>query len=99
MRHFYDRVRSQIKYLIILPYLGLMIVVMLIGSGIAITLVADNWQERFNNQLGQVARNFSESFAQREIGNITYLGQLASIRPSARSGWSARTTRTSALIA
>ena len=82
MRHFYDRVRSQIKYLIILPYLGLMIVVMLIGSGIAITLVADNWQERFNNQLGQVARNFSESFAQREIGNITFLGQLAYPAPN-----------------
>ncbi|NTW01568.1 MAG: PAS domain-containing sensor histidine kinase, partial [Oscillochloris sp.] len=62
--------------MIILPYLGLMILVMLVGSGIAITLVADNWQERFNNQLGQVARNFTESFAQREIGNITFLSQI-----------------------
>ncbi|NNJ09350.1 HAMP domain-containing protein [Chloroflexales bacterium ZM16-3] len=77
MRHFYHKLRSQILYMIILPYLALMILVMLVGSGIAITLVADNWQERFNNQLGQVARNFTESFAQREIGNITYLGQIA----------------------
>ncbi len=86
MHYLYDRLRSQIQYLIILPYLGLMVMVMLVGSGIAITLVADNWQERFNNQLGQVARNFTESFAQREIGNITFLGQLAYTAPNQTTG-------------
>jgi signal transduction histidine kinase/HAMP domain-containing protein len=86
MRYLFDRLRSQIQYLIILPYLALMILVMLVGSGIAITLVADNWQERFNNQLGQVARNFSESFAQREIGNITFLGQIAFTAPNEANG-------------
>ncbi len=86
MRHLYNRLRSRIQYLIILPYLGLMIIVMLIGSGIALTLVADNWQERFNNQLGQVARNFTESFAQREIGNITFLAQVAYTAPNQVTG-------------
>jgi signal transduction histidine kinase len=86
MRRLYTTLRSQIQYLIILPYLALMIVVMLVGSGIAITLVADNWQERFNNQLGQVARNFTESFAQREIGNITYLQQIVFTAPNQANG-------------
>lgn len=77
MQRLYHRLQSQIQYLIIVPYLALMILVMLVGSGIAITLVADNWQERFNNQLGQVARNFTESFARREIENINFLGLIA----------------------
>jgi signal transduction histidine kinase/HAMP domain-containing protein len=77
MRRLFHKLRSRILYMIILPYLALMILVMLVGSGVAITLVADNWQERFNNQLGQVARNFTESFAQRELGNIGYLSQIA----------------------
>ncbi|MBX0326799.1 HAMP domain-containing protein [Oscillochloris sp. ZM17-4] len=86
MRRLYRELQSQIHYMIILPYIVLMIIVMLIGSGIAITLVADNWQERFNNQLGQVARNFSESFAQREIGNITYLRQIEFTAPNQVTG-------------
>ncbi len=77
MRRLYQAFQSQIQYLIIVPYLALMVIVMLVGSGIAITLVADTWQERFNNQLGQVARNFTESFARREIENINYLGLIA----------------------
>ena len=73
MRQIVKEYRSKIQYTVIGPYLGLMILVMLIGSFVAVTLVADNWQERFNNQLGQIARNFAESFAQREIGNLNYL--------------------------
>lgn len=86
MRHFINAYRSQIKYTVIGPYLALMILVMLVGSFIAITLVADSWQERFNNQMGQVARNFTESFAQREIGNITYLGQISFTAPNVETG-------------
>lgn len=86
MRRLSHTLRSQIQYLIILPYLVLMIVVMLVGSGIAVTLVADNWQERFNNQLGQVARNFTESFAQREIGNIDFLGRIMFTAPNPVTG-------------
>jgi signal transduction histidine kinase/HAMP domain-containing protein len=86
MRQLAKAYRSQIKYTVIGPYLALMILVMLAGSFIAITLVADNWQERFNNQLGQVARNFTESFAQREIGNINYLGQISFTAPNAETG-------------
>jgi PAS domain S-box-containing protein len=63
-----------------------MIIVMLVGSGVAITLVAGSWQERFNNQLGQVARNFAEAFAQRELGNIQYLGQIVFTAPNAQTG-------------
>ncbi len=86
MRQFLNTYRSQLKYTVIGPYLALMILVMLVGSFIAITLVADSWQERFSNQLGQVARNFSESFAQREIGNITFLGQIIFTAPNAETG-------------
>ncbi|WP_322490236.1 sensor histidine kinase [Chloroflexus sp.] len=78
--------RSRIQYTIILPYLLLMIIVMLVGSGIAMTLVAGSWQERFNNQLGQVARNFAETFALREISNIAYLGQIAFTAANADTG-------------
>lgn len=86
MRNFIHTLRSQIKYTVILPYLLLMILVMLVGSGIAITLVAGSWQERFDNQLGQVARNFAEAFAQRELGNIQYLGQVVFTAPNAQTG-------------
>lgn len=86
MRQLVDEYRSKLQYTVIGPYLGLMILVMLIGSFIAITLVADSWQERFNNQLGQVARNFTESFAQREIGNIDYLGLISFTAPNAQTG-------------
>ncbi len=78
--------RSRLQYTIILPYLLLMIIVMLVGSGIAMTLVAGSWQERFNNQLGQVARNFAETFALREISNIAYLGQIAFTTANADTG-------------
>jgi signal transduction histidine kinase/HAMP domain-containing protein len=86
MRQLARTYRSQLKYTVIGPYLALMILVMLVGSFIAITLVADSWQERFNNQLGQVARNFTEAFAQREIGNINYLAQVAFTAPNAETG-------------
>lgn len=92
MRQIINEYRSKIQYTIISPYLGLMILVMLVGSFIAITLVADSWQERFNNQLGQVARNFTESFARREIGNIEYLGLITFTAPNAQTGAPAVTT-------
>lgn len=65
--------RSQIKYKIIVPYLLLMLLVMLIGAGIAIFLVASSWQERFNNQLGQVGRNFADNLARWEQNNLDFL--------------------------
>jgi signal transduction histidine kinase len=86
MRQLAQKYRSQLKYTVIGPYLALTILVMLVGSFIAITLVADSWQERFNNQLGQVARNFTEAFAQREIGNINYLGQVSFTAANAETG-------------
>lgn len=86
MRQLLHEYRSRLQYTVIGPYLALMILVMLIGSFIAITLVADSWQERFSNQLGQVARNFTESFAQREIGNIDFLGRISFTAPNALSG-------------
>jgi signal transduction histidine kinase len=86
MRQIIHEYRSKLQYTVIGPYLGLMILVMLVGSFIAITLVADSWQERFNNQLGQVARNFTESFARREIGNIEFLGLVTFTAPNAQTG-------------
>lgn len=86
MRQLVNEYRSKLQYTLIGPYLVLMVLVMLIGSFIAITLVADSWQERFNNQLGQVARNFTESFAQREIGNIDYLSLITFTAPNAQTG-------------
>jgi signal transduction histidine kinase/HAMP domain-containing protein len=77
MRRAWDGFFSQIKYTIILPYLALVTLVLAIGSGIALVLVTDNWQERFDNQMGQVARNFSEAFARHEIDNISYLTRIA----------------------
>lgn len=70
-------IRSQIKYKIILPYLLLMILVTMAGSGIALILVANSWQERFNNQLGQTARNFTGAMAQYEIENLAFLNRVA----------------------
>lgn len=86
MRQLVNEYRSKLQYTVIGPYLALMILVMLVGSFIAFTLVADSWQERFNNQLGQVARNFTESFAQREIGNIDFLGLITFTAPNAVTG-------------
>lgn len=86
MRQILQVIRSRIQYTVILPYLLLMILVMLAGSGIAIQLVAGSWQERFNNQLGQVARNFAETFAQRELKNIDYLGLIIFTAPNATTG-------------
>ncbi|MEF3272892.1 MAG: HAMP domain-containing protein [Chloroflexus sp.] len=63
-----------------------MVMVMLVGSGIAITLVAGSWQERFNNQLGQVGRNFAEALALREISNIAFLGQIIFTAANADTG-------------
>ncbi|MFN3372309.1 MAG: hypothetical protein ACK44M_01935 [Chloroflexus sp.] len=86
MRQVVRILRSRIQYTIIVPYLLLMVIVMLVGSGIAMTLVAGSWQERFNNQLGQVARNFAETFALREISNIAYIGQIVFTAANANTG-------------
>ncbi len=69
--------RSQIKYKIILPYLLLMLLVMLVGAGVAVYFVASSWQERFNNQLGQVGRNFANAFARQEQSNLDFLAWIA----------------------
>ena len=86
MRQVVKEYRSKIQYTVIGPYLGLMILVMLIGSFVAVTLVADSWQERFSNQLGQIARNFAESFAQREIGNLNYLNMVTHTAANSDTG-------------
>jgi signal transduction histidine kinase/HAMP domain-containing protein len=86
MRQLIQTIRSQIRYGIILPYLFLMILVVMAGSGIAIILVADSWQERFDNQMGQVARNFTEAYAQREINNIAFLGRTIYTEANPQTG-------------
>ncbi len=68
---------SQIKYKIILPYLLLMILVMLVGAGIAIFLVAGSLQERFSNQLGQVGRSFADGLSRQEQNNLDFLYVVA----------------------
>ncbi len=86
MWHVIQILRSHIQYTIILPYLALIVLVLLVGSGIAITLVAGSWQERFNNQLGQVARRLAEELALREISSIAYLGQIVYTAANADTG-------------
>lgn len=86
MQELLQTIRSQIKYKIILPYLALMILVMLAGSGIALILVADSFQERFNNYLAQVARNFTGAMAQIEEANVAYLWQIASSPANPETG-------------
>lgn len=77
MQRLLQIIRSQIRYKIILPYLLLVVLVMLVGAGIAIYLVASSYQERFNNQLGQIGRNFADALAQREQANTDFLWQIA----------------------
>lgn len=77
MRQLWRIVNSQIQYRLILPYLALMILVMLAGAWIALILVSSSWQERFNNYLGQVARNVTGAMAQHEEANLNYLWQVA----------------------
>ncbi|MGB9738549.1 ATP-binding protein [Chloroflexus sp.] len=86
VRHVIHILRSRIQYTIILPYLALIVLVLLVGSGIAITLVAGSWQERFNNQLGQIARRLAEELALREISSIAYLGQIVYTAANADTG-------------
>lgn len=40
-------------------------------------LVANSWQERFDSQLAQTARNFTGALAQIEVTNIDFLAQVA----------------------
>jgi signal transduction histidine kinase len=77
MRQLLRIYHSQIKYKIILPYLLLMILVMLVGAGIAIFLVAGSLQERFSNQLGQVGRSFADGLARQEQNNLDFLYVVA----------------------
>jgi PAS domain S-box-containing protein len=86
MQGLLQTIRSHIKYKIILPYLALMVLVMLAGSGIATLLIANSLQERFDNYLGQVARNFTGALAQLEQANITFLQEIAFAQENPEAG-------------
>lgn len=77
MRRLLRAIQSQIRYKIILPYLGLTLMVMMIGSAIAVGLVASSWEERLQNQLAQVARNTTDALIRRERNHLDFLRLVA----------------------
>jgi signal transduction histidine kinase/HAMP domain-containing protein len=72
MRPFRE-LRSRLQYKIILPFLLLTLLVALAGAAVALTLVTDSLQNRFDNQLAQVARGASDSVVRQEEANLQFL--------------------------
>jgi signal transduction histidine kinase/HAMP domain-containing protein len=69
--------RSRLQYKIILPFLLLTLLVALAGAAVALTLVTSSLQDRFDNQLAQVARGASDSVVRQEQANLQFLREVA----------------------
>lgn len=78
--------RSRLKYKIILPFLLLTLIVALAGSAVALTLVASSLQDRFDNQLAQVARGASDSIVWQEQSNLQFLREVVFAPPNPETG-------------
>ncbi|MBC8076066.1 MAG: HAMP domain-containing protein [Chloroflexales bacterium] len=87
MRLILSELRSRLQYKIIVPFLLLTLCVALVGSAVAFRLVAGSWQERFSNQLAQVARDTNDSLVDQERANLLFLQDVvtAQINPSANA--------------
>ena len=87
MRLILAELRSRLQYKIIVPFLLLTLCVALAGSAIAFRLVAGSWQERFSNQLAQVARDTNDSLVDQERANLLFLQEAvtAQANPSANA--------------
>lgn len=87
MRFILAELRSRLQYKIIVPFLLLTLCVALAGSAVAFRLVAGSWQERFSNQLAQVARDTNDSLVDQERANLLFLQEAvtAQANPSANA--------------
>lgn len=78
MRSLLQRVKTQLSYKIILPYLALTLLVMMSGAAISVGLVAASWEDRIQSQLAQVARNTTDALVRRERNQLDFLLLVAS---------------------
>lgn len=86
MRLLLQELRSRLQYKIIIPFVLLALCVALAGSAIAFILVADSWQERFDNQLAQVTRIASDKLVAQERANLQFLQEIAFAPPNEQTG-------------
>lgn len=77
MRLLFEELYSRLQYKIILPFLLLAFCVALAIATIAFSLVADSWQERFDNQLAGVTRIASDELLNQERANLQFLHEVA----------------------
>ncbi len=76
MRFLYEEIQSKIRYKIIMPFLLLTLLVAAAGSAVALRLAAGTQQERFNNQVADVARFANDTIVEQEISNLDFLNQI-----------------------
>lgn len=77
-----SRVRSQIQYKIILPFLLLTLLVALAGAAVTMLFITSNAQERLNNQLAQTARASGDNLVELERANLQFLRELSFAGPN-----------------
>jgi signal transduction histidine kinase len=77
MRELVSLINSQLRFKIIVPFVVLTLLVAIAGSWVAFRLIADDYQERFDNQLAQVTRAANESLVDQEQANLTFLREVA----------------------
>ncbi len=77
MRLLLQELRSRLQYKIVLPFALLALCVALAGSAIAFSLVANSWQERFDNQLAQVTQIANDKLVNQERANLQFLQEVA----------------------
>ena len=83
---FFQTLRSQIQYKIILPFLLLTLLVALTGSAVSILFITSSAQDRLNNQLAQVARASSDQIVELERTNLQFLREIAFAGANTRTG-------------
>ncbi len=82
MRLLLQELRSRLQYKIVLPFALLALCVALAGSAIAFSLVANSWQERFDNQLAQATRIAGDKLVDQERANLQFLQEVAFAPPN-----------------
>ncbi|MEF3273536.1 MAG: HAMP domain-containing protein [Chloroflexus sp.] len=69
--------RKQLKYQIIVPFLGLAILVVVAGLAVGSFFLAYQQQERYNNELAASTRTVSDAFLAQEQANLNFLREVA----------------------
>jgi signal transduction histidine kinase len=67
------RFQSKIQYKIIFPFLIITVAILIIGVGIAFTIVSKSQQENFNTELLELTRNASNEIVDQERSNLQFL--------------------------